>query len=342
MISRERKFEKNSSVVEGKIALFFGAGASAPFGLPVMRKSVEILKEQIEEKITHGSNGALRLIKRVINTYFEKERNFTFEELMEIIHRIKELNYEFSILDFLVGRIDAIKNVVHQAEEAEKELKRFIFETYSNIVDNEKINSIYSNIFSEPIEKNLKWIFTTNYDNIIEKYIFEKYKERISDGFDGSRFWTGFDLHNNEKIFFAKMHGSLNWVRNKETGIIEKVSIPVIPANPNIALETILYPFRKTFTTIQPFFSLFNLFDKALNEATHFIFIGYSFSDELIYEMVKFTYRRRKNDLKIIIIDPNADIIRNKVVNSTDEKNVLLLNKKIEDLEKIDISNIFK
>jgi len=343
-----QKFKTGFFVVKDKLTLFFGAGASAPFGLPVMREGVKKLKKLVDEKVV-SLQGGWKVLKKYIDKFINSE-NFTFEDLMEIIQRIVGIDYlisKYPLTGFLPMNDDRMKILVEQAKDADEKLKTFIYDTYGRRVDLNLVRKIYDpffNIFLSKKEKfELKWIFTTNYDRVLEEYLKSKFGNRFYDGFNKEKEnWEGFYNYNEYPIILAKLHGSIDWVMDLESGDIKKTPPTLMPVKPDLAKEIILYPYKKTTVTAQPFLSLFNFFSLALDESSIFVFVGYSFNDDTITEMVKYSLSKKNRDLKIIIIDPNAENIKERVFSDVrNSEFVFAVQKKIEEFQDKDFELIY-
>ena len=345
-----QKFKTGFIVVRPKLTLFFGAGASAPFGLPVMRESVKKLKRLVDEKVM-SLHGGWEILKKYIDNFIKFE-HFTFEELMEIIQCIIGIEYLHRISGVPLSRFlpvngEQIKKEIEKAKDADRILKEFIYKTYSRNIGLSEIREIYDpffNIFlSKKVKFELNWIFTTNYDRVLEKYLKSKFGNRFYDGFNKEKEnWEGFYNYNEYPIILAKLHGSIDWVMDLESGDIKKTPPTLMPVKPDLAKEIILYPYKKTTVTAQPFLSLFNFFSRALDESSIFVFVGYSFNDDTITEMVKYSLSKKNRNLKIIIIDPNAENIKERVFSDVrNSEFVFAVQKKIEEFQDKDFELIY-
>jgi len=291
-----------------KVAFFFGAGSSVPFALPTMKQFIDLLKKDIKEKLKCGENAPLLFLSEIIR----KKPDLNMEELMEIVHRVSELNYSGILLAFNDPRVHKfIENDSLKASEAETFLKSEIYKIYNHPKSYKEIAKVFKPLFDH-FDEQITDVFTTNYDLLLDTYLIKRYKDNFSDGFSRNR-WSGFKRNSKKKLI--KLHGSLNWMRIIDTGEIEKLTTPLSgpSTNQNVSLESLQYPFRKTFTTVQPFFSIFERFDKVLATNNVIIAIGYNFGDELITEIIKMKLHKREDKLILYILDPNAKAIKERV-----------------------------
>lgn len=166
-------------------------------------------------------------------------------------------------------------------------------------------------------------IFTTNYDVVIEsalkkaqlsgEIITGRNTSGILNTLDVSC-WAGnndsktaeplkrFDSSialRQQKIRLTKLHGSIDWVRR----IDDEISV----GNPTFTGKhenhVLIYPGYKGVPEEEPF-KLFHMhFEKELKKAKAIIFIGFSFRDEHINDLIK---RNISNNAKIIVLDPQA------------------------------------
>jgi hypothetical protein len=145
--------------------------------------------------------------------------------------------------------------------------------------------------------------FTTNYDNVMEDFWV---KER-----EYSDLNLGFKLKNNRKIMHAdefvrnninnghpntamqliKLHGSVNWTRNKNGEIEEHAYnssldyLKRITGSKDIQEDIIIYPLSQKQLYFTPFIQLFRILDAELRKRVFWIIIGYSFRDVIIRTM---------------------------------------------------------
>jgi hypothetical protein len=153
----------------------------------------------------------------------------------------------------------------------------------------------------------IRGVFTTNYDMVLDDLFFKARILPVWNGFgaNGTGTWKGFA---GEAISppYCKLHGSLNWVRDMSSGQISAIPIPARPSSDR-SDEVILYPFRKSFISFQPFFALFDMFWRVLQNVRILVVIGYKLADSLVAEPVQLQCSNAADPLGLVIADPGAE-----------------------------------
>lgn len=149
--------------------------------------------------------------------------------------------------------------------------------------------------------------FTTNYDTLLEDALaFEK--NIVIDGFSGGAvgFWNPEKEFNRittdpEHCLLYKLHGSIDWHRDEERGLLRSRYGTKYLSNP---LDIMIYPQATKYVETQkdPFASLFSSLRATLNtnEDNVFIFCGYSFMDEHINAEIEAALKSTSNKTNII------------------------------------------
>ena len=171
---------------------------------------------------------------------------------------------------------DNINNLVHSFYNHTPDKKQltnwaaFIKDLQSSILDTETVE-----------------IFTTNYDLVLEQVI-EKYKLDIETGRKSNNLQTTLNMTlwspqppTNNRGKLTKLHGSMDWQRNSDGTI---VASSVSTENPE--KQAILYPGAKKELQKEPFTAFHEHLRKIVDRADVAIFIGYSFRDEHINEIL--------------------------------------------------------
>jgi NAD-dependent SIR2 family protein deacetylase len=233
-------------------------------------------------------------------------------------------------------KLDKIKNVPHQ-------------EFLKNILESRKL--------SNPRLK----IFTLNYDTLFEQAA-DNIGAIVNDGFSFSQSkilnTNDFDLdiiHREktriteeenfyDKVFHLyKLHGSIDWYKNKKEDQIIKKS-------KNSSSPLIIYPstlkYKESYQ--MPFFEMISRFQMTLRkENVCLIIIGYSFSDEHINSIIDKAID--STNLEVIIINPKIfDLPKGKEFQkkiNNNYKNITLIADKFnnfsKNLPKVEFENIF-
>lgn len=149
--------------------------------------------------------------------------------------------------------------------------------------------------------------FTTNYDTLLEDALaFEK--NIVIDGFSGGAvgFWNPEKEFNRittdpEHCLLYKLHGSIDWHRDEERGLLRSRYGTKYLSNPS---DIMIYPQATKYVETQkdPFASLFSNLRSSLNrnEDNVLIFCGYSFMDEHINAEIEAALKSSSNKTNII------------------------------------------
>ena len=304
-----------------KVSFFLGAGASVPFGMPTtaqfldkLRKSTnnEIFQKFLSVPEHQDIEHTLRAIENIIG--IEKYG----KALLKAANIIK--TDPLDIFEAFLNDLRNTKNMITQQ----------VHEHYS-ITDEKKqeIKKHYDVIFKE-FSSNQINVFTTNYDQIIEKYG-KSTNSIINDGFDSDPVRRGFifskknfekrRIENNRNINLHKLHGSLNWKKEEEEIIAKESEEYDTMESNNILIYPTLDP--KDGLDANPFDTINEIFKNHAKNIDAFIVIGYSFRDTHINQtFVDFLNNPRK---KMFVISPTA---------SNDVKRLAKDNLKISNLER--------
>ena len=169
-----------------------------------------------------------------------------------------------------------------------------------------------------------KWtFFTTNYDNVIEDFWVR--------GRAYSYLYLGFEQKNGKKVMNAdrfllnntndaqssyamqlvKLHGSVNWFKNKNGEIEEHPyhlsldDVRSTSGSKDIQEDILIYPMSQKQLYFTPFIQLFRILDAELRKREFWIIIGYSFRDIIIRTMFERALAE-SDKRKILLIHPHA------------------------------------
>lgn len=334
----------NKHIINSKIILFLGAGASAFLEKPLMVDFVDgllttldvnlaaIAKAIIDEKGNDMEVLLNELDGIIQRKYFigDKKRNY-FKDSFDAHDSATSLYslYGPSTKKELpaTSRFGKLyKELCDDCSSLKWQIYDRIFEKYYNI-DELKVKNLYMP-FLTLIEKYLTPsksvipIFTTNYDKAIEKYCATQEKVFLIDGFQYNQKtkierWgiNNFDnfkpKKNNLNLCLFKMHGSIFWYRVEK----EIIYSPISTQNPSDGRiePVIIFPTDDKDYNINfdPFITSYCYLQRCLDNAKVIIFIGYSFRDYITITFLKSALRFNSQS-KIIIIDPNATTLRDK------------------------------
>ena len=143
-------------------------------------------------------------------------------------------------------------------------------------------------------------IFSLNYDLCLERTAQEKpFIERGFDPDKRSWHWSRFDTNPNEaKIFLYKLHGSIDWERDKTHGNVLK------EVDGNFNNPELIFGTNYKLQYIDPYLFYTYEFRKWSLECKYIIVIGYGFNDEHINGILK---QALENNPKRIILVASKD-----------------------------------
>ncbi len=308
--------------------MFLGAGASATFDYPTTEQFKTKLGEELSADLIEH-----RLLKQIIS--LDEPRDIEgvlsiFDELCQMESLPQALNFLSSVWPTETKTKERVLQpweVVQRAKTIREVIRDAVFRYYQPKPDrDEDVRSIYNVVLKElckfvpsvsPQEvTGSTVIVTTNYDPVIERFglPLNRFGPVLRDGFservDQKGMWNpnwSFADFSGDRIFLLKLHGSLNWIRQRVAGDI--IRLPVsdrIEYSPEQYYDKVLlYPGNKGQPAEEPFKTLFKLFHDLLEAAYTCFVVGYSFRDEIINEyFLRFLEDKRK---AIYVLSRHAD-----------------------------------
>lgn len=278
---------KNLLSYSKNIGFFFGAGTSCAFGLP----NVYRLTDEVENNLVQELKEDFKRIKDILVILLGKEK-VSVEDILNYIRQIREITAEKKDRNH-----DGING--EKAVALDTHICRCIYEIIKSNEDEADITELIKFFAWLDItnRKNVKEVFTTNYDMLLEKAM-ERSQVPYYDGFVGSHepfFWPESiekNLSHNDLTFnwirLWKIHGSLNWEFKIELSSNNSKIIRVgrvdEPEN-----ELVIYPSKEKYNLSrkQPFIAYFDRLKQYLLQGELLlIFSGYSFSDQHINDVI--------------------------------------------------------
>lgn len=317
------------------IVFFFGAGASAPFGIPTMEQFVVDFEKFLDENANKKERDLYSDIKKTLETQ---------------IHRKVDLEAIFTVIDGIIRYDDpenlgmlalyfAVEKRKHFPTAEDVETCKKLKVKFQDFINNKcnipetfsKIERVYRDFFSrialefgnyDTYNKiyyfNSNWnIFTTNYDVCLEYFWREKVQINLDTNFMYDSRRSKCIMRPNSilatpkgviKLF--KLHGSINWLVDERTGdIIEVTEKGNSLMGQSYLGELMLYPIAEKELYLEPHISMLVRLNRELKNKRVWIVIGYSFNDPVILEIF---LKNWSEDKHFILVHPNADEVCNR------------------------------
>jgi NAD-dependent SIR2 family protein deacetylase len=285
------------------LLIFSGAGISKPLGIPDMYSFVEEFESQIEK---------VMIDKKVLLDKIINNEKIDLEELLRRLNRISELLEDETYLRMINPRADE-KGILSEIQELKEKLMDFVYEKCSSF-DEEVAHRIFKQLFDLKdlfLHDRLK-IFTTNYD-ICAESAYEKQNLACTTGFKTRGMYPIWDRtafkDPSYEIHIYKLHGSITWFKyGDQITQLPPIDRKIFSSRGEELSVQMLYPLTGKEVFKPPFSELQYYLQKTLESCSMCIVIGYSFRDDSINSIFSNASKENK-DLKIIVIDPNADEI---------------------------------
>jgi hypothetical protein len=345
----------------GKALLFLGAGASKPWGLPIMNEFFEAVygddvRSRIYEYINHyrevritgndpDAEVRLRLLLLAKNIYGNLNDHWDLEAVVTVLYKIGALNEqeitgspESLLYGLYCDYYESMKvppgDFIAFAGKAYVDIYNFlmpkivsVYKVSKSTSDGRVINRAYSSILEtlRAYSKSPVPVFTTNYDLVLEKYVFQ------NDYFDG--FIPAHDTEfpvfavrnlvdylktgNYKKPLLIKLHGSLNWMgKGEET---EKYS-EEIPFEEYENVDYILPIIGKGIEENKPVFRYkYSIFADYVKkpDLRLILVIGSSLRDVPVLRIIQEGFRSNENLFMIITSKPLSDLSAGRIDQKT-------------------------
>lgn len=298
------------SLREDSLLFLLGAGASVDAGI----KHARAMTLDIEEKIRTDNDfkdfydlynylKSSIIYQRGLEGAFD-DQAATIEELLDVLGEINQ-KHQNKLYPFIGGwNIHLLKVAGDEFEKVSKldtQIRDQLFQ-WINISNYDR--SSYFHGFKDLVSDigSAVRVFTLNYDICVEKAL-SKSDFNIELGFNGDRQWEASkfdrDDNSNVELYLYKLHGSIDWIRDRDNG-----GVLTVCDNPQRNPELIFGAAAKL-SSIDPYlFYVHELRKYSLNEALRFIVvIGYSFSDDYINSLIDQAITRSEY-LKLLVVSP--------------------------------------
>jgi hypothetical protein len=311
------------------LLILTGAGSSIDIGAPLMSH----LWKQVEDKFKNGDEDGFKLIREKVG--YSEEKQDIEALLSRLDGHCKFSSDKKVIIDGVEVSLDDVKaeifNIIKISTSISKPTTQYPHKLF--------LEKLLQRKQTNPRVK----IFTLNYDLAFE-YASTDVNAIVIDGFSFTfpRTFSGrlFDLDIVQRegsklkeednfiqrvLHLHKLHGSLNWERDANTGTVyqkEAVDKPLI-----------VYPRETKYEDSyeQPFFEMMARFQRSLrvNNDTLLICIGYSFNDKHINAALEEALNQNPG-FRLAVIDPyfdnpNGSVSLSKVVEAAKESERIIM-----------------
>jgi hypothetical protein len=182
-------------------------------------------------------------------------------------------------------------------------------------------------------------IATTNYDLVLEDYRTQSNNRAYERGFKDDAVRDEkylaiddifFEDKEVRKIEYLKLHGSIDWwIRDSDQRVVKRES-PYTYGTEKYSGQLMVYPIYEKYVSLEPFFSIFSYFRSMLYVHDIYVVIGYSFRDPAINNAFS-DMLRKKAESRIVIVNPNTDQIKKRILDNFPEKKLDVIRRCFED-----------
>ena len=316
-----------------KIALFLGAGASIPYGMPTTEKlkgaidrrnfpRKDLLDSRRFPDIEHVLSALDQLINFAQSGAGELYASFDADESEDEGYGAPghgRAEHEASGHDEDERDEGKFKSYVTRSRDSKEIIEQLITRHYRWDPSHDgRAGKILRALFDLAKSKDGDvTVFTTNYDTVIEEYCGNS--DRRIERIDGFKFhaamravvWDGKfvprDADARTRVFLYKLHGSMNWLAGRAAGHPMVLQKPDTGPSDDRARDMYIRPSLDTkgeATRREPYAAILRQFARLLPTFDACIVIGYSFRDPHISErLVKFA----KAGGALVVLSPTAE-----------------------------------
>lgn len=309
------------------VLFFFGAGASAPFGIPTMKQFVLDFEKYLHGNATDSEQKIYSGIKQTLEKRLSEPVDL--EAVFTVIDGIINYNQEKLGLLSLYSATKFREPNIHDKATCKSlrgKFKNFVREKCEIPEESyDKIKVVYQDFFNRfALEfggQNIEavsdfwfqrdWsIFTTNYDTCLEYYWWNATGIGVNTGFDHDKRMNKMVLNprkllqENIGIQLFKLHGSITWFIEKGTDtVIEVTQKGRSYVGREYVGEMMVYPIAEKELYLDPYISMLLRLNRELEKKSVWIVIGYSFNDPIIREIF---LKKSNNKKHLILVRPEA------------------------------------
>jgi hypothetical protein len=323
----------------GDTVFFFGAGASAPFGIATMKQFVIDFEKFLSNNGTKDENILYGKIKSALEKQLKRE--IDLEDIFTVIDGYINFNFErlgLLSLYFFNEDLSQKTEILFSSYDAEVPICKTLREKFQNFVREKclipdeafgEISEVYHDFFNRfSLESTTigigrrheyswhnSWVlFTTNYDTCLEHYWRKVAKVRLNTGFVADEATNTWVLNPNrfyeegQSVRFFKLHGSISWQIEPDGTVTEEQTVLGRSlVGRKFVREMMIYPVQQKELYLEPHVSMLVQLNQQLKNKSNWIIIGYSFNDPVIREIF---LRNSNGKKKIILVHPEADEVK--------------------------------
>jgi hypothetical protein len=334
------------------VVFFFGAGASAPFGIPTMKQLVHLFETDLQSfaeataelglpghptPLGHEIQQMYKEIKKSLETKLPN-KTIDLEAIFTVINGIIDYKLE-NLGPMSLYAISALRqNLANQNQKLICLGLREQFEDFIKLkcslpeipFPRTRLGEVYQDFFNRFAlilpsantfvrKGNYCWsdrwtLFTTNYDLCLEYYWYDRACSGIDLAFEDDRsrrtrrMVPSKHLSESIGIRLCKLHGSVNWQIDRETGdIIEQdMALGESLLGRQYAGEMMIYPVAEKQLYLDPYISMLLRLNRELEQKRIWVVIGYSFNDPIIQTIF---LKKSTPDKHLVLLHPDAQKI---------------------------------
>lgn len=316
---------------QDEIIFLFGAGISADAGVPVSSKMVEDVEKLVINEWSRFKD-LYFLVKSGVEFSYGiqgKQPIFNIEVLVNILNELEKKEMH-PLYPFIGSWHIKFNEVVGNNFNLIKEFREKIIEQLKAWVNPSDLRKADYLKKLSSLKVEIKFplrIFSLNYDLLLEKKL-EEEGLTIERGFEEeSREWNYkrfTELSEEPDIYLYKLHGSIDWERDRETQVVRYVDS--IPHEPDLIFGT-----QYKMQYIDPYLFMISEFRHYCLKAKLIVCLGYSFSDEHVNSILSQSLLK-KRDPKMYILAYNEDPDKiKKIINCDDARLVIITDKIAKD-----------
>jgi hypothetical protein len=197
-------------------------------------------------------------------------------------------------------------------------IKETIFNVYQF---RPKSLALYSELMStlaEISKQTVHYVYTTNYDRVVEEFCANTQGFQVVDGFaidprSRRSLWNPrvFEQPTSEEagtVKLFKLHGSLNWLQS-QFGIEQVMTERILQEpTPVYKKNLLIYPGTKTPPEEEPFKTLYERFETHMRQTDRCLVIGFSFRDPYLNRVFRDFVRSGKGQLLVMSSNCNRTV----------------------------------